>query len=259
MAVLAVRSDNLAVRFKADHSPVTEADQRSQDIVIAGLKAMTPGIPIISEEQAVAPWEERRHWSRLWLVDPLDGTRGFVSGGDEFVINLALVDGGRPVLGLICHPVSGRVLVAYRREAETPHWQLLQSTVEGQLSVLEPPTDRGAGLQVLVGHRRGDRTLVGLPRALQRQQPTLVAVGSAYKYLRMALGDGDFHQRTAPTCAWDTAAGQALLEAAGGGLCDLTGKPLTYHGSASLLNPGFYAYGPRLRALADAGALAVES
>ena len=229
---------------------MTDADHRSQDILVAGLSGIAPDVPVISEEASVPPPAVRQQWQRVWLVDPLDGTRGFVAGNDHFVINIALVAGGAPVLGIIHQPTSGTSFAAWRETAGA--WRGLCRDGAGVATDLGLRSAGRGGdtLRVVVSSHYGDSDIEYLPRVLRREYAGVEVrkIASALKFCRMAAGEADFYVRHAPTCEWDTAAGQALLEAVGGGICDFSGRPLTYNRRDSLINPGFYAYG---RTLAD--------
>ena len=232
-AIMTVYASAFSVERKLDDSPLTQADLESQRIILDGLATLTPGIPVLSEESAQAPWSDRRSWRELWVVDPLDGTREFVKRNDEFAINMALVVEHEPVLGLVAVPARAVVYVgaagcgAYRRLAD------------GTRSAIRvaPP---GAPLRV-VGSR--SHTSAQLTAYLAHVAPhEFLGVGSALKFCLLAEGTADLYPRFGPTSEWDTAAGQAVLEAAGGHVTRMDGHRLRYNCRESLINGDFVAY-----------------
>lgn len=235
-AILAVYRTDFTVDEKADRSPVTQADLAAHDIIVAALGALTPDIPVLSEESARVPLAERSGWTRLWLVDPLDGTREFVRRNDEFSINIALIEQHVPVFGLIHVPVAGTCYWAARgagawkldTAGATPH--RIHSRLLGDAPV------RVAGSRVYTGH-----PLTTYLEHLGRHEYR--GVGSALKACLIAEGEADLYPRFGPTCEWDTAASQIILEEAGGGLTDTFMRPLRYNARPILLNPDFIAFG----------------
>ena len=235
-AIMQIYAGEFAVENKQDDSPLTQADGEAHRIITAGLQALTPNIPVLSEESPASTHEfnTRRHWETLWLVDPLDGTREFINRNGEFTVNIALIHQHRPVLGVVAIPASqtiytGAVGLGAQRIDE--HGSRSIRTLQSARSV-----------PIVVGSRshRGD----SLDALLSRLDPhELCAVGSALKFCRVAEGVADFYPRLGPTSEWDTAAGQAVLEAAGGKVIDLHGSPLRYNQRESLLNPHFLAFG----------------
>jgi 3'(2'), 5'-bisphosphate nucleotidase len=237
-AILEVYAGQFEVAAKEDSSPLTQADLRSHHIIHEGLRALTPHIPVLSEEGGEVAFEQRRGWDRFWLVDPLDGTKEFVSRNGEFTVNIALIEQGAPVLGVVLAPVKDTLyygafgLGAHRRR-------------DGRLERINVRTPAASPLRI-VGSRshRGD----SLERLLPRLAPyEFVAVGSSIKFCLVAEGSADFSPRFGPTSEWDTAAAQAILEAAGGAVVQVDGAPLRYNTKAALLNPHFLAFGDRSR------------
>ena len=232
-AIMTVYAGAFAVERKLDDSPLTQADLDSQRIILDGLATLTPGVPVLAEESAQASWSERRSWRELWVVDPLDGTREFVKRNDEFAINIALVVEHEPVLGLVAVPAQGVVYVgatgagAYRRLADGS-----RSTIR-----VAPPA---APLRV-VGSR--SHTSARLAAYLAYLAPhEFLGVGSALKFCLLAEGSADLYPRFGPTSEWDTAAGQAVLEAAGGQVTRADGHPMRYNCRESVLNGDFLAF-----------------
>ena len=221
-----------AVMHKADDSPLTAADLAAHVRIVAGLQQLTPDIPVVSEEGCV-PDEGARAAPVFWLVDPLDGTKEFVARNGEFTVNIALIEQGRPVLGVVTVPAQnvsywGSVGVgAYRRHAGEAVAQRLHVAV---------PRQAGRPLRVMASkHHFHEDTRALIARMGAHE---LVQAGSSLKFCRIAEGSADVYPRLGPTCEWDTAAAQAVVEAAGGHVCTLQGEPLRY-GKAEVLNPDF--------------------
>jgi 3'(2'), 5'-bisphosphate nucleotidase len=234
-AILEVYASAHDVSYKADDSPITRADRAAHDILSAGLRRLAPEIPVLSEESAEEHAPAVRHgWQDFWLVDPLDGTREFINRNGEFTVNVALVRSHRPVLGVVAAPVLGTVY--YGVEG-------VGAFVVREGAAATPIRVRRAGDPVvIVGSRshRGD----SLDEALVRIGPhELRPMGSSLKFCLVAEGNADFYPRLGPTCEWDTAAAQAVVEAAGGCVTTLDGQPLRYNERDTLLNPHFLAYG----------------
>ena len=231
----------LVVKQKTDNSPVTEADHQSQQILAEGLTALTPDWPILSEEQTIPSFAERRQWRRYWLVDPLDGTLEFINRSGEFTINIALVEDGFPVLGLIYLPLNRVAYVgvtgghAWRQDADIEQRTPLK--VRGRR-----PADT---VGLLAGGRHKGEKLQACLDSLQQYFAGVERInsGSALKFCHLAEGLGDIYPRFFPCCEWDTAAGQALVEAAGGQLVTVDFQRFRYNCRESLINPHFYAVG----------------
>jgi 3'(2'), 5'-bisphosphate nucleotidase len=232
-AIMQVYGDGFTVQRKDDDTPLTAADLESQRIIIEGLSQLTPGVPILAEESAQAPWSERRTWRELWVVDPLDGTREFVKRNGEFTVNIALVHGNEPVLGVVSAPAQGLLywgasgIGAFSRtqDAEVP---IRVSAPHDPLRVVGSRSHASAETAEYLA-RIGPHVLSG--------------IGSSLKFCLVAAGEADLYPRFGPTSEWDTAAGQALLEAAGGHVTRLDGHRLRYNCRESLINGDFLAFG----------------
>jgi 3'(2'), 5'-bisphosphate nucleotidase len=224
-----------AVETKADNSPLTAADRAAHDSIAAALAKLTPGVPLWSEESATIAWETRRHWAEFWLVDPLDGTREFIKRNGEFTVNIALVRNHRTVLGVVHAPVLGRDYCGY---AGGSALRTDPGQAPREIRVRQPanPPVRVAGSR---SHRGAS-----LDSFLQRLGAhEFVSMGSSLKFCLVAEGTADIYPRLGPTSEWDTAAAQAVVEAAGGSVIDLTGQPLRYNTRPEVLNPHFLASG----------------
>lgn len=224
---------------KSDDSPLCEADLRSQRVIADELAALTPGIPLLSEEGECPSYAERSRWARYWLVDPLDGTREFLSRNGEFTVNIALIEGHSPVLGVVHVPVTG---TTYGGITGQGAWRQSATGVRHAVRVAE----RAAEPVRVVGSRshRGD----SLDGFLARLGPhELKAIGSSLKLCLIAEGAADVYPRLGPTSEWDTAAAHAVVTAAGGAVVQLDGQPLLYNTREELTNPFFVAYGDARR------------
>ncbi len=235
-AILEIYGDEFDVVSKDDDSPLTQADLASHRVIVDALRALTPDIPVLSEESAGIDTAERLSWTRYWLVDPLDGTKEFVKRNGEFTVNIALVDDHRPVLGVVHVPVSGRT---YAGVVGTGAWRRDGEQEAVAITTRRPP----AAVPVVVGSRshanpKLEQCLAGIG------EHEMVSMGSSLKLCLVAEGAADLYPRLGPTSEWDTAAAQAVVEAAGGQVLDLeTGEALRCNRGDSLLNPWFVVIG----------------
>ncbi|MEO6369113.1 MAG: 3'(2'),5'-bisphosphate nucleotidase CysQ [Steroidobacteraceae bacterium] len=234
--ILEVYGTDFAANAKADSSPLTEADLRAHHLIIAALSKLSTVLPVLSEESADIDFTERGRWPRYWLVDPLDGTKEFVSRNGEFTVNIALIDGHRPVLGVVHIPVTDTTysgipgIGAWRETLDRPRMPI------SVRRLARPP------LRVLGSRSHGNAALQSALAALGPHE--LKPAGSSIKLCLVADGSADLYPRLGPTSEWDIAAGQAVVEAAGGQVVRLAdGQALQYNTKADLLNPDFLAYG----------------
>ncbi|QNH11813.1 3'(2'),5'-bisphosphate nucleotidase CysQ [Xanthomonas sp. SI] len=234
-AIMAVYATGFEVEHKADASPLTQADLAAHRIIVEGLERLTPDLPVLSEESAHIPWDVREHWTSYWLVDPLDGTREFVKRNGEFSVNIALIHQGAPVFGVVQAPVDGRVWHAVRGEQAYRRDGFRDTALN---------TRRPAGAPLRVAASRSHRDPRTDALLLRMGETEVIAQGSSLKFCRIADGELDVYPRFGPTSEWDTAAGQCVLQAAGGTLLAAdTGKPFRYNRRESLLNGDFLALG----------------
>jgi len=233
--IRAIRDRGFQIHRKADQSVVTEADHAAEAIILAGLRAALPGCSVVAEEEA-AGGKITAATDEFWLVDPLDGTREFTGGGDDFAVNIGLVRGGRPVLGVVGVPATGEIfggivgLGAWRQR-------------NGQRSPIAARCPPPEGLTVVASRHHGDQARLDAflgGRAVAR----VVNFGSSLKFCRVADGGADLYPRFGRTMEWDTCAPQAVLEAAGGSVETLDGHPLRY-GKPGWDNPHFVCWGAR--------------
>ncbi len=206
--ILDVYGTDFATTRKADASPITEADLRAHRLIVRELAALEPALPVLSEESVDELAAARRGWSRYWLVDPLDGTKEFVSRNGEFTVNIALIDDGRPAFGVVHVPVTGRT---YWGAAGAGAWRDSDVEPRRELTVRVPAA---SPLHVVGSRSHGNPALA---QRLDRLGPhVLHAVGSSIKLCLVAEGKADLYPRLGPTSEWDIAAGHAVIEAAGG-------------------------------------------
>ena len=232
-AILAVRQRGFDVERKEDRSPVTEADRAAEALIVAGLRQAVPAIPVIAEEE-VAAGRIAQPTATYWLVDPLDGTREFAAGNDEFAVNIGLVREGRPVLGVVAIPVTGELFGGIVGGGA---WKRVGSHQTPVLARL-PPAE---GLTVLASRYHGSSAR--LDEFLRDKRVTkVINFGSSVKFCRLAEGIADLYPRFGRTMEWDTCAPQAVLEAAGGTVRTVGGEELRY-GKPGWENPHFVCTG----------------
>jgi 3'(2'), 5'-bisphosphate nucleotidase len=222
------------ITWKADASPLTSADSASHDFLMESLGSLTPHIPVISEESIDAINGSLHAGRSFWLVDPLDGTKEFLKGTDEFTVNLALIEAGRPVLGVVHAPALGltysglRGSGSWRKAGEEPPSRIsTRRANSSELAVVASKDHAGPLVGVMLG---------------RLTRPRLQSMGSSLKFCLVAEGKADLYLRDLPTMEWDTAAAQCIVEAAGGGIYSLDGQPLRY-GKDGLKNPAIMTVG----------------
>lgn len=255
-AILEVYDSEFAVEHKEDRSPLTLADKRSHEIIATNLGPTN--IPILSEEGREIPYDERRKWERSWVVDPLDGTKEFVKRNGEFTVNIALVENGRPILGTIYVPVTGLLYFALKgtgsyRIADAREMQdtlSMETTVEKLVERAEKlPAPGGTRPFTVVGSRShmSTETEEYIDKLKKTHGEISVASrGSSLKLCMVAEGAADIYPRFAPTMEWDTAAGQAVVEQAGGKVLQTNEIDSLAYNKEDLLNPWFVVKAPQL-------------
>lgn len=233
-AILDVYAGAFDVIRKADASPVTAADLAAHHVIVDGLAQLTPDIPVLSEESAdTVAIDMRRRWTRMWLVDPLDGTREFVKRNGEFSVNIALIEHGVAVFGVIQAPVTG---LLWHGAPGQGAWRR-DGTIETAIQARR--IDGAAPLRVAASRSHRDARTSAFLARMGDTEP--MPLGSSLKFCRLAEGALDVYPRFGPTSEWDTAAGQAILEGAGGVVLDPAGRPFRYNQRDSLLNGDFIA------------------
>ena len=238
-AILEVYEGDIEVTAKDDASPLTQADLAAHEIIVAGLQRVTPDIPVVSEESALPSYTERRQWPRYWLVDPLDGTKEFVNRNGEFTVNIALIEDGSAVWGIVGVPVQARIFIGdvsqgrawlqEQGELRPIHGRRM-SAHQSEVVVVASRSHGGERLEAYLDERAGHFPAL-------RRQP----VGSSLKLCALACGEADCYPRLGPTSEWDIAAAHAVLRAAGGEVYTFEREALAYNGKESMLNPEFVA------------------
>lgn len=225
------------VTHKSDDSPLTEADRRAAAIINQRLEALEPDTPIINEETQAKSYEERQHYRRCWMVDPLDGTKEFIKRNGEFTVNIGLIEEGRPVMGVVHAPAIE--VTYYGVVAEGKAAKIVDGREEG-IEARRFSMDQ-SGLKVVASRSHLNAETEAFLGKLH--QPETTSMGSSLKLLLVAEGTAHLYPRIAPTMEWDTAAAQAVVEAAGGQVLDYhSGQPVRYN-KADLRNPYFVVYG----------------
>lgn len=240
--IMEVFSTDFSVEQKEDDSPVTEADQRAEDVILAGLRVATPDIPIVAEEMASAGEAPENAGREFWLVDPLDGTREFINRRTDFTVNIALIRDGVPVMGVVYAPALGKLYTG-----EGPNSAAMQEKKDGvwepMHSISVRDTDAAALIVVASRSHRSPETDTYLE---QFNVSDLRSAGSSLKFCLLAAGQADYYPRLGRTMEWDTAAGDAVLRAAGGIVEELGSGPLRY-GKPGFENPHFVARTPGIK------------
>ncbi len=240
IAAIADSNIDMGVHKKADKTPVTIADLTANRIITQALAKLTPDIPIISEEGDAGSLDNRLSWKRCWLVDPLDGTRGFIDGSGQYTVNIALIDAHRSVMGVIYAPAIGEKLY-YAVEGEGA-FSVLEG-VKRRLHFRSFGMDRTLNIAVSQYHHA--KWLHDLIADIPKYE--LVRMNSSVKICFVAEGVVDIYPRLGPTSEWDTAAGQCIVEQAGAVIVNLEGQALTYNARPTLKNPGFIVIGDQKR------------
>lgn len=234
-AILQVYRGDIQVQRKTDESPVTQADVQAEAIILEGLAALTPDIPVVAEEAIAAGHKpDLRRTRSFWLVDPLDGTREFVDRNGEFTVNIAFVDAGAAVAGVVFAPAIDRMFRGWVGHGATVH----DATGQRSIHCRVPPPQ---GLTVLASRSHGDKAALDAYLATLRVH-TISSAGSSLKLCLLAEGQADLYPRFGRTMEWDIAAGHAVLAAAGGSVTEMSGQPLRY-GKPGFENPDFVARG----------------
>lgn len=235
--IMEIYDQDFSVEHKTDKTPVTEADMAAHHVIDEGLAALTPELPILSEESKPTSYAERSRWQRYWLIDPLDGTREFIKRNGEFTVNIALIENHEPVIGVVYAPVVGVLYYAARGQG---------AFKQSSLDKPEP---------IHVRNKCRDKVIVAGSRSHQSEEfksfvaklsdYEIISMGSALKSCLVAEGTADLYARLGPTSEWDTAAAQCVVEEAGGLLTETNMQPLRYNTKESLLNPHFFVFGDK--------------
>jgi 3'(2'), 5'-bisphosphate nucleotidase len=242
-AILDIYHTDFEVETKDDESPLTKADLAAHRVIAEGLAALTPDVPLVSEESSPPDFATRSRWQRYWLVDPLDGTKEFISKNGEFTVNIALIEHGRPVFGVVGVPAQGTVY-----SGDVAAGAAFRHDGDGRQALHGRPMEEGAPVVVVASRSHGGERLERYLEQLGEVFPEVsrTPVGSSLKLCILAEGRADLYPRLGPTSEWDIAAAHAVLQAAGGAVWAVDGSPIRYNAKESFLNAEFFA-------VADAG------
>lgn len=238
-AILEVYETDFSVQNKSDDSPLTKADMASHHIIVEALGKLTPDIPVLSEESTdLLEKKEWRNWDSYWLIDPLDGTKEFVKRNGEFTVNIALIEKHKPVFGVVYVPVSKTTYIgAQGLGAFKLNDGNTKLDTDNQIFVQKNPE---LPYRIVASRSHPSTELQGFLSGLEEHE--IVSMGSSLKFCLIAEGAADCYPRFGPTSEWDTAAAQAVVEAAGGAVDNLDGSPLLYNTKAEILNPYFMVH-----------------
>jgi 3'(2'), 5'-bisphosphate nucleotidase len=247
--ILEIYREDFSIAYKADHSPLTLADQKAHEAISSVLKAT--GLPVLSEEGKNIPFEVRKDWRRFWLVDPLDGTKEFIKRNGEFTVNIALIEDGNPVLGVILVPVSGLLYFAslsggaFKIPITRNNARDLRTIIANAESM--PLENNPPALTVVCSRSHLSPETAEYIDKLRRSEPGLdfISIGSSLKLCMVAEGKAQIYPRFGPTMEWDTAAGHAILTASGGKVLQVGSQYPVIYNKPQLLNPWFIASRPR--------------
>jgi 3'(2'), 5'-bisphosphate nucleotidase len=239
------QAGDIQIDTKSDDSPVTQADLAAHNILEPALAQMLEGVPVLSEEGEIPDFDVRQTWQRYWIIDPLDGTKEFIKRNGEFTVNVALIDNGVPILGVVYVPVLGvtyagsHVLGAYKIEDQQKRSISVRTIADCKQKSLP--------ISVVASRSHGAEAVTSLLDKIDQHlgETTTTNMGSSLKLCLVAEGVADLYPRLALTCEWDTAAAQAVVEAAGGIVLDDQMQVLRYNQKDSLLNPFFYVIGDK--------------
>lgn len=241
-AILAVyNTADFNVDMKADNSPLTQADLNAHKVLEPGLLKLLDGVPVLSEEGTLPPWETRQHWTRYWIIDPLDGTKEFIKRNGEFTVNIALIENGEPVLGVVWVPVLGIGYSGVKGGGALKYENGSSHTIHTRNMA-----DRhGDAVAVVASRSHGADAVDALLTKINAQlgEAQLKNMGSSLKLCLVAEGVADLYPRLALTSEWDTAAAQAVVEAAGGQVLTATLEVMRYNTKDDILNPFFHVIG----------------
>ena len=238
--ILDFYNKNLNITFKADESPLTQADLASHKLITDSIKKITPNTPILSEEEFIE-WDLRKKWKKYWLIDPLDGTKEFIKKNGEFTVNIALIENNRPTLGVIYAPVSNELYFAKKNFGS---FKILTSK---QLNTLDNAKKISIKINKtnkvkIIGSRSHSNPILQKWVSKNFNDFQILQKGSSLKFCLIAEGFADIYPRFGPTSEWDIAAGHIILEEAGGKLKSIDNKEILYNEKEDILNPNFFAY-----------------
>ncbi len=234
-AIIQIYQNDIQVELKSDNSPLTKADKKAHEIISAGLMKLQPDLPIISEEGAHLPYEIRKNWRTYWLIDPLDGTKEFINRNGEFTVNIALIEDGYPIIGVVGQPVEERI---YYAAAELGAFEIGSNQLD-PVSISTKAAQNTILTLVSKSHLSEE-----LHEEINHQKNVeMISIGSSLKFCMIANGKADFYPRIGPTSEWDIAAAQCVVEVAGGKVLSFGGERMKYNQKESFTNSDFVVIG----------------
>ena len=239
--ILNIYNDEIIVNSKEDKSPITQADINSNNLIFSRLKKLDQNTPILSEESLVK-WENRKDWTRYWLIDPLDGTKEFINRNGEFTVNISLIENNYPIFGIIYSPVKSLLYYALKNNGcyklkTNSNISTLKNFNKININKVKNTTTKVIGSR----SHSSKEFLNWVEKKFTNFE--LITIGSSLKFCILAEGKADIYPRFGPTSEWDIAAGHIILEEAGGKLKTIDNKDILYNTKDDILNPHFIAYG----------------
>ena len=239
--ILDFYNENVDITYKADESPLTQADLASNKFITDSIKKISPNIPILSEEEFVE-WDIRKKWKKYWLIDPLDGTKEFIKKNGEFTVNIALIEDNRPKLGVIYTPASNELFFSIKNSGS---YKIL---TDKKLNTLNNGKRISINKKIsnkvkIIGSRSHSNPILEKWVNKNFNEFDILQKGSSLKFCLIAEGFADIYPRFGNTSEWDIAAGHIILEEAGGKLKSIENKEILYNEKENILNPDFFAYG----------------
>ena len=231
MVITEIYNSDFDYQLKEDLSPITAADNLSHNIITKRLKTLTPQTPILSEENCNIPYKIRSQWTQYWLVDPLDGTKEFISKNGEFTVNIALIENNTPIFGVIDIPVTNETYWGSKVNGS------FCSDANNNIKQINVPEDNQNPMRIVASRSHPSNMLASLLEIIVDYE--IIEIGSSIKFCLIASGQADCYPRFGPTSEWDTAAGEAIVESAGGQVVNTNGDSMNYNVKEDYLNPNF--------------------
>jgi 3'(2'), 5'-bisphosphate nucleotidase len=231
IAITEIYNSDFDYQLKKDLSPITAADNLSHNIITERLKTLTPNIPILSEENCNIPYKIRSQWTQYWLVDPLDGTKEFISKNGEFTVNIALIENNTPIFGVIDIPVTNETYWGSKVNGS------FCSDANNDVKQINVSEDNQNPIRLVASRSHPSNMLASLLEIIVDYE--IIEIGSSIKFCLIASGQADCYPRFGPTSEWDTAAGEAIVESAGGQVVNTNGDSMNYNVKEDYLNPNF--------------------
>jgi len=239
--ILKIYDNEIVVNSKQDKSPITQADIKSNNLIISKLKKIESQIPILSEESLVS-WENRKKWNKYWLIDPLDGTKEFINRNGEFTVNIALIENNLPIFGIIYAPAKSLLYYAHKNKGSYKLNTNTNINSINDFTQIHTKKLKNSIVKIIGSRSHSDpEFLKWVEKNYSKYE--LVKIGSSLKFCLLAEGDADIYPRLGSTSEWDIAAGHIILEEAGGKLKSFDNMNIMYNTKEDILNPHFLAYG----------------